>query len=167
MTLPQFPAINSIPPATFYNIQGLANWLNLNPQYKQFFVGYYPYLYNQSTINNLISTSNPSTSSIYYNYNIENVPLFSNVTTLSQYQSRQYTEQLELFRRVYAHNSNAYVNYIDTGKAPIYYSFRTYQELTQFKSSVALVNKLYPFNAMAYGTNENNVTLGWNIPFPL
>lgn len=169
-SIPAFPSTNAIPPYSFYNILGLANWLNLNPSYKGYFINYpndFPYLYSQSTINEFISTSqNPSTS-VYIGYNIENVPLFSNVTTLSQQQSRQYTQQVELFRRVYAYNSNAYVNYVDNGVAPIYYRFQTYQELTQFKSAVSLVNKLYPFNAMAYGTNEYGSTLGWVIPFPL
>jgi len=29
------------------------------------------------------------------------------------------------------------------------------------------VNKMYPFDAMAMGTNENGVALGWVIPFPM
>ena len=32
-TLQSFPAPGSIPPVTFYNMLGLANWLNLNPIY--------------------------------------------------------------------------------------------------------------------------------------
>jgi len=50
---------------------------------------------------------------------------------------------------------------------PIYFRFQTYKEYTEYKSSVAMVNKMYPFDAMAMGTNENGSTLGWVIPFPL
>jgi hypothetical protein len=50
---------------------------------------------------------------------------------------------------------------------PIYFRFQTYKEYTEYKSSVAMVNKMYPFDAMALGTNENGSTLGWVIPFPL
>jgi hypothetical protein len=166
-----FPEPNSIPPAYFYNMQGLSNWLNNHPTYKQYFINYpneFPNLYSQSTINNLILfTPNSTMSSIYSNYNIENVPLAPFVTTLSQYQSMKYRDQFNLFINVYTHNSNAYVNYVSTGSSPIYYSFRSYKDLMEYKASVALMNKLYPFDAMANGTNENGSTLGWRIPFPL
>ena len=158
VVLPTFPEPNSIPPATFYTIQGLASWLNQNASYKGYFINYpnqFPYLYAMTS----------SLSSI--GYNVQNVPLSPFVTTLSQTQSRQYTDQLTLFRKVYAYNSNAYVAYVSTGVSPIYYRFQTYQELMNYKASVPLVNKLYPFDAMAYGTNESGSTLGWIVPFPL
>jgi len=50
---------------------------------------------------------------------------------------------------------------------PTYFRFQSYKEHTDYKSSVALVNKMYSFNAMAQGTNENGSTLGWIVPFPL
>ncbi len=103
----------------------------------------------------------------YSNFNIENVPLAPNVTTMSQFQLMKYTDQLKLFRKVYAYNSNAYVNYITNGTTPAYYRFQTYKEHNEYKSSVALVNKLYPFDAMTSGANINGSTLGWIIPFPL
>jgi len=152
-----FPSTNSIPPATFYNIQGLTTWLNKNPDYKDYFINYptiFPGLF-------------PMTSTLStLNYNIQNVPLSPLVTTLSNNQSQQYNEQLQLFTRVYEFNSNAYINSLPLG-FPKYYSFSSYQELMMYKSSVALVNKLYPFNAMAHGTNENGDVLGWIVPFPL
>jgi hypothetical protein len=48
-TLQSFPAPGSIPPVTFYNMLGLANWLNLNPTYKNNYAstGTFPYLYPQ------------------------------------------------------------------------------------------------------------------------
>jgi hypothetical protein len=105
-------------------------------------------------------------------YDAANVPLAPFVTTLSQQQLLQYSNQISLFQKVYAYNSNAYVDYTKTGKAPIYYRFITYQEYTQYKASVALINKLYPFNAMANGNSTiSNVPsipqLSWVVPFPL
>jgi hypothetical protein len=103
----------------------------------------------------------------YNNFNIENVPLASNITSMSQFQLMKYTDQLKLFRQVYAYNSNAYVDYVTNGTTPTYYRFQTYKEHNEFRSSVALVNKLYPFQAMTNGANINGSTLGWIIPFPL
>ena len=149
--LSTFPSTSAIPPAEFYNIQGLTNWLNNNPTYKQYFICTYPYLIS----NNLITST---LSSLHYNVN--NVPLAPNVVTLSQSQSLLYNQQLQLFRKVYAHNSNAYVNYICSNTPPIYYTFKSYNEKNQYTSSVSLVNKLYPFKAMAEGPN-------WQVPFPI
>ena len=50
---------------------------------------------------------------------------------------------------------------------PTYFRFQSYKEYMDYKSSVAMVNKMYPFDAMAMGKNENGSTLGWVIPFPL
>lgn len=156
--LPVFPSTNSIPPVTFYNMMGLASWLNKNPSYKQYYVNYpvqFPYLYKMtSTLSSL-------------NYVIENVPLACPVTTLSQSEAMKYTKQLQLFQNVYQFNSNAYVNSIANGTNPIYYSFKSYKDMTEYKSSVALLNKLYPFNAMANATNQDGTTISWIIPFPL
>lgn len=156
--LSTFPSTNSIPPACFFDRQGLSNWLNNNPTYKQFYINRpnnFPYLYAMTS----------SLSSL--NYNIENVPLAPFVTTLSQSQSMLYTQQIELFKKVYAFNSNAYINSVATDTAPVYYSFKTYQEMMQFKSSVSLINKMYPFDAMANATNETGVKMQWVVPFPL
>ncbi len=156
--LPVFPSTHSIPPVTFYNMMGLASWLNKNPSYKQYYVNYpvqFPYLYKMnSTLSSL-------------NYVIENVPLACSVTTLSQSEAMKYTKQLQLFQNVYQFNSNAYVNSIANGMNPIYYSFKSYKDMMEYKSSVALVNKLYPFNAMANATNQDGTTISWIIPFPL
>ena len=161
MSFSTFPGQNSIPPATFYNMSGLATWLNYNPTYKRYFINYpreFPGLYPTTAISSpIISTTR---------YNIQNVPLAPQVITLSQYESQKYREQLDTFIRVYTYNSNAYVQATPT-KPPIYYSFSSYQELMSYKSSVFFINKLYPFDAMAKGKDENNNILGWVIPFPL
>jgi hypothetical protein len=147
--IPVFPSTNSIPPASFYNIQGLTNWLNFNPSYKKYFVGIYPGIYE---VNSTFST---------FGYDPANVPLCSDVSLLSQFQAQQYNQQLNLFRNAYAYNSNAYVNYTDgLTPAPIYYTFATFQEQTQYMSAVSLVNKLYPFQIMAQ-------RVGWITPFPI
>jgi hypothetical protein len=162
MSIPStFPSTNSIPPPCFYDIRGLANWLNNNPTYKQYFINY----------PNVFTTLLSNTGVIDYNglsgYNIEKVPLASNITNMSQYQLMRYTDQLKLFRQVYAYNSNAYVNYVTNGTTPAYYRFQTCKEQNEFKASVAMVKKLYPFQAMTSGANTNGSTLGWVIPFPL
>jgi len=153
-----FPSTNSIPPACFYNLRGLPDWLNQNPSYKQYFINYrtqFPYLF-------------PMTSTLSsINYNIERVPLGPFVTTLSQGQSQVYRNQLALFHKVYEFNSNAYVQSLQTQTTPQYYYFATYHDRNEFRSAVALVDKLYMFRAMADGQNENGSTLGWVIPFPL
>lgn len=168
--LPVFPSTGSIPPATFYDSRGLSNWLNNNPTYKEYFIGYprfFPNLYSQSFVNELISTSQIPASSIYANYNVQNVPLPPIVTTLSQVEARNYHRMLEQFQRVYGYNSNAYTQSLQTGSAPIYYRFRSSGELQDYRASVQYINKMYPFDVMAMGVNQAGSTLGWIIPFPL
>lgn len=155
MSLPQFPSTNSIPPACFYNAQGLAGWLNMNPQYKTYFAptGVFPFL--------LPLTFDPSTFSTI-GYNPYTVPLCTTVQTLSQHQAQRYNQQIHLFQKVYAYNSNAYVNYKLSGTGPVYYNFIDYKEKNECISAVQLVNKLYYFQAMAQAS-----TLNWQIPFPI
>ena len=158
MSFSTFPSTNSIPPVCFYNTQGLAGWLNNNPSFKNYFVDYsnlFPTLFR---MNSTLSTKG---------YNTEKVPLAPIVTNLSQHQARIYEDQMTLFRTVYAFNSNAYLNYVNNGTTPVYYRFQTYKEMNNFKSSIPLINKMYPFDAMAYGKNEAGSTLGWIVPFPL
>jgi hypothetical protein len=153
--LQTFPNPCTIPPACFYNAQGLANWLNNNPTYKDAFsyTRTFRFLF-------------PPQFSAYFstlgipNYSTVNVPLCSNVQTLSQNQALKYNQQLKLFQTVYSTNSNAYINYLTTGQAPIYYTYSSFHEKYELNSAVALVNKLYPFNDMAEA-------VGWQVPFPL
>ena len=159
--LSTFPSTNSIPPPCFYNMGGIATFLNQNPSYKEYFVG-------DTEISNdlLVPTSTLSTKG----YNPINVPIPLAVTNLSQSQSRLYTEQLALFQTVYAYNSNAYVNFIavpNNKQGPTYFRFQSYKDYMNYKSAVMLVNKLYPFQKMAYAQNQVGSTLGWIVPFPL
>jgi hypothetical protein len=154
-TLQSFPGSGSIPPASFYNIKGLATWLNSNPSFKLNFsnTGTFPDLYPLEYVI-LFSTIGIS------GYNPENVPLSPNVTTLSQYQALKYNTQIQLFHKIYTINSNAYINYISTGQGPFYYNFSTFQEKYDYNAAVALINKLYPFRDMAEAA-------GWQVPFPI
>jgi hypothetical protein len=162
MSIPStFPGYGSIPPPCFYNIQGLSTWLNANPTYKQYFINY-PKIFPT-----LLSTTNQISYQNITGYNVQNVPLEPNVKTLSQTQLMKYTEQLKLFRDVYAYNSNAYINYITIGVQPQYYRFQTYTQKNEYRSAVGLVDKMYSFNAMLNGKNPVGSTLGWTIPFPI
>ena len=112
---------------------------------------------------------------MYVDYVTENVPIQPVVITLSQHQSMIYNQQLDIFRKVYAYNSNAYVAYRSTlysnpnnKVSLIYYRFQTYNEYNNYKAGVALVNKLYPFDIMSNAsTLINPSTLNWIVPFPL
>lgn len=153
-TLRSFPGRDSIPPACFYTIKGLAEWLNHNPIYKipfSYTGEFAPYLIPPELITSTLSS---------VKYDPQKVPLCAHVTTLSQYQALQYNQQLSLFQKIYTINSNAYINYIATGEGPVYYNFSTFKEKYEYNSGVALVNKLYNFSAMSEAMN-------WKVPFPI
>jgi len=155
-TISTFPSTSSIPPPSlFCGFGGLAGYLNQNPQLKQFFwnTGYFPLLVPPSLI----------TSSLYSSsYNYQDVPLCSNVTQLSEFQGLKYNQQLALFHKVYSFNSNAYVKGVCNGTTPMYYTFKDYQELNNYRSAAQLANKLAPFDVMAKAS-----TLNWVAPFPV
>jgi hypothetical protein len=152
--LPVFPAQNSIPPPSFYSLQGLSGWLENNPSYKQYFAGLIPGLLAPELITSTLSS---------LNYTYQHVPLCGCVITLNSSQLREYNQQIQIFRKIYGYNSNAYVNYVcGVTSAPIYYTYKDQQERTQMRSAQALINKLYDFNAMSEAS-----TLNWQVPFPI
>jgi hypothetical protein len=152
--LPVFPAKNSIPPPGFYTLEGLNGWLQNHPSYKQYFAGLIPTLLPPELITSSLSS---------LNYTYADVPLCGDVTTLNSSQLRLYNQQIQLFRKIYGYNSNAYVNYVcGVTSAPIYYTYLTQSERIQMKSAQALINKLYNFDAMAAAS-----TLNWQVPFPI
>ena len=178
-----FPYDCSIPPPSFYTLSGLSGYLDKNPSLKIYYADWgdtnilYPYL----TVN--IDVIYGISFDVYTE---SNVPLGPFVTTLNQSQLRTYQSQLDIFQRVYAHNLNAYLTYIDnpgTARGPIYYTFSNYDELNNYKAGVALVNRLYRFDIMAIAYNQTfeidtsvvpYVTivgpvcpLRWIVPFPL
>lgn len=158
--LQSFPGPCSIPPACFYNNQGLAGWLNNNPAYKENFAFESIFYFDRIPVLVPSSFVWPELSSL--GYKAVNAPLCTNVTTLSQYQAQKYQTQLRLFQKVYTINSNAYVSSITTGFAPIYYNFSTNSERSDYNSAVALVNKMYPFKQMSNAPGVN-----WQVPFPI
>ena len=141
-----WPSTNTNPPACFYNVGGLAKFLNENPSYKSSFLSLLP--------NGGIITS--SLSSI--GYDPTKVPLCTDVTIMSFNQAQKYNSQLNIFKKVYTYNSNAYFTSQLTLGTPVYYNFRDYNELMEYRASVGLVNKLYNFNLMAEL---------WTFPFPI
>jgi hypothetical protein len=158
--LSTFPSTYSIPPPHFYTMGGIATFLNQNPKYKEYFLGDH-----EISADLLVPTSSLSTQK----YNPEKVPISLAVTNLSQSQLLLYQRQLSLFQKVYAYNSNAYVQFIsipNNPQGPIYFRFQNYHDYMNYRSSVLLVNKLYPFQKMAYAKNPAGSTLGWIVPFP-
>lgn len=139
-------------------MQGLPTWLNRNPSYKHYFI-------NQPDLFPLLQPANSTLSTI--GYSVEAVPLPPFVTNLSMHQAHVYNEQMNLFRKVYGYNSNAYVSSITVNKTPTYYYFQSYKEYHEYKSALSLVNKLYRFDIIKNTQNEAGSTLGWMIPFPL
>jgi hypothetical protein len=158
MALPAFPSTGSIPPPCFYNMQGLPTWLNQNPSYKHYFI-------NQPDLFPLLQPVNSKLSTI--GYTVEAVPLPPFITNLSITQAQAYNQQMNLFRKVYGYNSNAYVSSVTVQKSPTYYYFQSYKEYHDYKASVALANKLYRFDIINNTQNEVGSTLGWIVPFPL
>lgn len=161
---PPFPLDGSIPPPCFYTIQGLPTYLNQNVQYKIYYsdIPQFPYL----TVNTNSLFPNESLT-----YAIENVPLDPFLSNMDQSQLLTYQQQLQLFRKVYEHNSNAYLTYVSnpgTAKGPIYYTFQNYKEMNNYKAGLQLVNRLYPFDQMAnaYDFTSGN-PLRWIVPFPM
>jgi hypothetical protein len=155
-SLVSFPGQGSIPPACFYNMQGLAGWLNNHPEYKL------PFSYTGEFGVYLIPPEFVTSTLSSSGYKQENVPLAPVVTLLSQGQGSTYMRQINLFYKVYSINSNAYINYAATGRGPVYYTFSTFTEKYEYNSAVQLVNKMYNFQAMAAAP-----TLNWQVPFPI
>jgi hypothetical protein len=81
---------------------------------------------------------------------------------MSDYEAQRYFQQLVLFHKVYSFNSNAYIQSIINQSTPMYYSFKDYQELTNYRAGVQIANKLSPFQVMQQAS-----TLNWIAPFPV
>ncbi len=143
--LPPWPEMGSNPPACFFNFGGFATYLNQNPILKAEIIDFFLTTPITSTLSSL-------------GFDAAKVPLCPDVTTMSFNQAQDYNNQISLFTKVYTYNSNAYFTSQSTDTTPIYYNFKTYQELTQYKSSVGLINKLYPFNI---------ISDIWVFPFPI
>ena len=140
---PPFPRDTSIPPACFYNMQGLSMYLNQNILFKTYYADTNLFPYLTFYADNIYPEAGTT-------YDVQNVPLPPLLSNLSQLQAQQYNAQLELFRKVYDYNYAAYYNmaYRNPNGNPIYYRFATASELSEFREAAALVNKLYNVNAV-------------------
>lgn len=161
---PPFPLDGSIPPVCFYTIQGLPMYLNQNIQYKIYYTDnpQFPYL----TVN-----ADKIFPEALDTYNVEAVPLGPLLSNMNPSQLLTYQQQLQLFRKVYEYNSNAYITYVSnpgTADGPIYYTFQNYKEMTNYKAGLELVNRIYPFDIMANAHDKiTGVPLRWIVPFPM
>jgi len=162
---PPFPRDTSIPPACFYNMQGLPMYLNQNSLFKYYYTDtpYFPYLTVYG--DNIYPEAGDS-------YDLQKVPLAPFLSNLSQMQAQQYEAQLALFRKVYEYNYNAYLTYLSqpagSTEGPRYYTFTNYKELNNYKAGLQLANRLYPFQLMANATDIlTNIPLRWIVPFPM
>ena len=163
--VPPFPRDGSIPPACFYNMQGLPMYLNQNSQYKVYYSEspLFPYLtvYADILYPDTVDT-----------YDLTTVPLPPFLTNLSQSQAQQYESQLALFRKVYDYNHHAYIDYLSQPpgytEGHHYYTFSNYIELNNYKAGLQLADKLYSFETMSWAQNYlTGVYLRWIVPFPL
>jgi hypothetical protein len=160
---PPFPLDGSIPPVCFYTIQGLPMYLNQNVQYKIYYSDnpQFPYL---------TQNADAIYPAEFDTYDVETVPLSPLLSNMNTSQLLTYQQQLQLFRRVYEHNSNAYITYVSnpTDNGPIYYTFQNYKEMTNYKAGLQLVNRIYPFDIMANAHDHiTGVPLRWIVPFPM
>jgi len=190
-----FPSTNSIPPPCFYNMQGLSNWLNQNPTYKHYFINYPRQFPNLYPITSTLSTSGYNLENVPLSPLITNLSQFqaqqyqqqlSLFRKVYSYNSNAYMNYANNISTINGSTAIASTILSTSNQStlstlrgqqsqipplsivnPTYYWFQNYKEYNDYKSSVAMVNRMYPFDAMALGTNENGSTLGWIIPFPL
>ena len=134
------------PDASFFNIQGIYA-MRFVPPYIGTFNSLYAYIQSVDPCGNLSDPFNNLTNELY-------------VKHMSQSQQRIYASQIRIFQRVYTYNYNAYLAGQVLNKPPIYYTFASSSELTQFNAALALILKLYNVNPL-YPVQ----CLFW-IPFP-
>jgi len=91
-------------------------------------------------------------------FNNRNMNVF--IQQLSYAQQLYYQEIISVFQTVYLYNARAYAYAAATNTTPLYYTFKTSSELSQFREANALIIKLYDVVA-AYP-----FTLLFYLPFP-
>jgi hypothetical protein len=173
-------------------MQGLSNWLNNNPTYKHYFINYPRHFPNLYAITSSLSTTGYNLEKVRLSPLITNLSQFqaqryqqqmSLFRKVYSYNSNAYMDYANNTSTIYGSTAIASTIASTVNQStlstlrgqqsqipplkvvnPTYFRF---QEYNDYKSSVAMVNKMYPFDAMALGANENGSTLGWIIPFPL
>jgi len=127
-------AYGPTPEASFFNIQGIYKQ-RFVPPYQGTFNSLYAYIQSVDPCGNQPDPFNNLTNQIV-------------VKHMSQSQQRNYTNQIQIFQRVYEYNYRAYLFGQSNNTPPIYYKFATSSELTQFNAALALILKLYNVNAL-------------------
>ena len=78
------------------------------------------------------------------------------VQQMSFKQELYYKQIISVFQTVYLYNASVYAYAAATNTTPLYYTFKTSSELTQFREANALISKLYnvvsayPFTSLFY-----------------
>jgi len=127
-------AYGPTPDASFFNIRGIYSQ-RFVPPYQATFDSLYTYIQSLDPCGNRPDPFNNLTNESY-------------VKHMSQSQQRNYENQLRLFRKVYEYNYRAYLAGQAQNLPPIYYTFASSSELTQFNAGLSLVLKLYDVNAL-------------------
>lgn len=125
--------LGAIPDANFFNLSGIFSQRTVSPYAATFdaLSDFYA---------TLVPLIDPSAVAIdpYGNPTVS-----TQVKWLSAFQRQKYTDQIRLFQQVYTYNKTAYIRSKILNTMPIYYHFRSSEELTAYKSAVQLINKLY------------------------
>jgi hypothetical protein len=129
--------LGAIPDASFFNLSGIFSQRTIAP-YATTFDSLYAY-YVQ-----LAPLIDPSAVAVDP---FGNATSATQVKWLSAYQKQKYSDQIRLFQQVYTYNKTAYELATIKGGVPLYYRFRTSEELTAYKSAVQIINKLYNVSA--------------------
>jgi len=123
--------IGPSPPPCFFTIGGIYSQQTVYPA--------------AETFNRLYKQLQTVDSSAVDPFNNTNMNIF--VQQLSFGQQQYYQQLIRLFQKVYGYNLLAYYNAGQTNIIPIYYTFESSSELSQYREANGLINKLYNVNA--------------------
>jgi len=132
--------VGSTPDPCFFNINGIYSMRTIPP-----FSLTFDSLYNYIKSLPIYAAAEASGN---YPPDPYNNGTSSDVKHLSFQQYQQYTDQISLFKQVYAFNAQAYALSQKTQKSPIYYRFNSSSELSKYTTALGLINKLYNVNEL-------------------
>jgi hypothetical protein len=136
--------VGPTPPPEFFNLGGI---------YSQRTV-----LCVKDTFNRLYAQQYAINPDLPDPFNNRNMNIY--VQQLSYQQQQYYQQLITLFQKVYAYNAAAYAYSAAKNTIPIYYTFQSASELSQWKESVPLIMKLYDV------TPDYPVNSIFFLPFP-
>ena len=123
--------IGPSPPPCFFTIGGIYSQRTMWPAVE--------------TFNRLYRQLRTIDSSAADPFNNTNMNIF--VQQLSFGQQQYYQQLIRLFQKVYGYNLLAYAYAGKNNSIPIYYTFESSSELSQYREANGLINKLYNVNA--------------------